>query len=228
MKRTALAIAVGSLSLGLSNGLLAEEEDSQQPMTEEQSQQEEKDQRIETQDQASEQGNEDDLELEEGELGDQGVQDSEFTDQDSEEGNQSQDMDGQDSPAQEDAPLRNGDASAQDDSLMSLQASDLEGRDVVNQDGDELGEVDQVARNTQTDELHAIVSEGGFLGIGTDEYSVPLNELQVQDDDEVVLQGNYSEDELEQYAESYDADNFEELDDDESLSDAQNQGDGDF
>lgn len=95
-----------------------------------------------------------------------------------------------------------------------LQVSDLEGRTLVTQDGEEIGEIDRVVRDTQENATYVVVSEGGFLGFGGDDMAYPLQDIQVSDDDgEVLLQSRSGE----RNADDFDDDNFEELDGDQRL-----------
>ncbi len=96
----------------------------------------------------------------------------------------------------------------------NLQVSDLEGRTLVTQDGEEIGEIDRVVRDTQENATYVVVSEGGFLGFGGDDMAYPLQDLQVRDDDgEVLLQSRSGE----RNADDFDDDRYEELDGDQRL-----------
>ncbi|WP_444676901.1 PRC-barrel domain-containing protein [Halomonas sp. E19] len=108
---------------------------------------------------------------------------------------------------------RDRDQAGQQD-LGNMQVSDLEGRTLVTQDGEEIGEIDRVVRDTQENATYVVVSEGGFLGFGGDEMAYPLQDIQVRDDDgEVLLQSRSGE----RNADDFDDDRYEELDGDERL-----------
>lgn len=66
--------------------------------------------------------------------------------------------------------------------LMSMQASDIRGKDVVNAQGEDIGDVDEIVMSNQDRRLYAVISTGGVLGIGAQEVVVPLEELQLQED----------------------------------------------
>jgi sporulation protein YlmC with PRC-barrel domain len=57
---------------------------------------------------------------------------------------------------------------------------DITGMNVVNTAGDEIGEVDEIVRDKETGKLSAVISVGGFLGIGDKDVAIPLDELQLQ------------------------------------------------
>ncbi|MCG7599962.1 PRC-barrel domain-containing protein [Halomonas sp. McH1-25] len=103
--------------------------------------------------------------------------------------------------------------------LMSMPVSEIEGMQVVNQDGQELGEVERVAISNQDNQVYAIVSVGGFLGIGDESVALPIEEMNLQKD-HLVLQTNRSEDELQQSAEDYNEEDYQAVEGDTALSDA--------
>lgn len=107
--------------------------------------------------------------------------------------------------------------------LMSMPVSEVEGMQVVNQDGQELGEVERVAISNQDDQVYAIVSVGGFLGIGDESVALPIEEMNLQED-HLVLQTNRSEDELQQSAEDYNEEDYQAVEGDTALSDAASGG----
>jgi sporulation protein YlmC with PRC-barrel domain len=58
-----------------------------------------------------------------------------------------------------------------------IRASNLIGKEVRNPQDEEIGEVDDLVI-TQDGQVHAIISVGGFLGMGEHLVAVPYNELQ--------------------------------------------------
>lgn len=64
--------------------------------------------------------------------------------------------------------------------------SDLEGRDVVNMQGEDLGEVGRVVSNNG--QTYLVVEHGGFLGIGDEEYALPVERVLISGDN-VILEG---------------------------------------
>lgn len=106
----------------------------------------------------------------------------------------------------EQAAAQQGAVVAEDDQYASLRTtgepvaagaastvvvSDIVGRDVVNLQGEELGEIESVT--LVNDRAYAILAEGGFLGIGEDEVAVPLDSMSMRGD-EIVLRGMTEED----------------------------------
>ncbi|MGR2739192.1 PRC-barrel domain-containing protein [Billgrantia sp. Q4P2] len=245
MKRTAIAIAVGALSTGLTHGILAQEEDAQlreqQQLTEEDEQingegqaevrieeepadvnveQEPPDVTVEQQppevtieqqdpnvdvDQA-----EPDVTVEETGEADVEVQPADEAEA------ELRDPDEQD---QQDSDLAAQDQAAQDQEAQGqgIQVSELENRDLVNQDGEELGDIDRVVRDTQSNDTYVVVTEGGFLGFGEDEMAYPVENLEIRSEGEVVLQSQSGE----RSTEDFDQDDFEVLDEDEQLNEVQ-------
>ncbi|MCE8033748.1 MAG: PRC-barrel domain-containing protein [Halomonas sp.] len=107
-----------------------------------------------------------------------------------------------------------------DDSLRDMQVSEIEGMTVVNLEDEEIGDVQSVVRDNDTGDLHVVVTVGGLWGMGGTDITLPLAEMQLQDD-QLVIQESYGEEELEESAEEYDEERYSELDDDEmTLGDA--------
>lgn len=64
---------------------------------------------------------------------------------------------------------------------VTRRADELDGMDVVNTQGKEIGEVKAVVRGASRDDLQAVVSVGGFLGIGDKKVAIPLQDMQLID-----------------------------------------------
>jgi hypothetical protein len=64
---------------------------------------------------------------------------------------------------------------------------DLTGAKVVNQAGDAIGRIKTIVQKKGSDELDAVVSAGGFLGLGGKDVIVPLASLTVRGDELVSL-----------------------------------------
>lgn len=111
------------------------------------------------------------------------------------------------------------DQADQENSLMSHQASDLEGMTVINQEGEEVGDIQHIAKHNDSGELHAIISVGGFWGIGATEIALPLEELNLQDD-QLLVDADYGGDEIEDSSDDYQEDQYSEVDSDITLSEA--------
>ncbi len=70
---------------------------------------------------------------------------------------------------------------AQMDKGVTRSVANLRGKAVVNNAGDEIGEVDRIVRSNADDDIHAVVSVGGFLGIGDKEVTIPLEDIRIKD-----------------------------------------------
>ena len=70
------------------------------------------------------------------------------------------------------------------DETATLIASDkVEGTSVYGADGDKIGSIDNVMIEKRSGQVaYAVLSFGGFLGIGTDHYPLPWNMLKYDED----------------------------------------------
>ena len=80
---------------------------------------------------------------------------------------------------------------------MHLSSSSLTGTSVRNAAGEDLGKIEDLMVNTASGQVdYAVVSFGGFLGIGDKLFAVPLQAFEVDtNDEELVL--NESKERLE-------------------------------
>ncbi len=106
--------------------------------------------------------------------------------------------------------------------LMSKKISDINGMSVVNAQGKELGEVNKVVRNKQDQRLAAVISVGGFLGIGEKKVAIPFNELQLQGGNLVASIGA-NEDQLKQQ-QKYDKSQYQEVQAEQTVAAAMSGG----
>jgi sporulation protein YlmC with PRC-barrel domain len=83
--------------------------------------------------------------------------------------------------------------------ITGAQAEEVIGREVVNAKGDEIGEIKDLVLDRQQ-VAHAVVSVGGFLGIGAKDVAVPFEQLRIGADN-VILMSETSEAELKQMPE---------------------------
>lgn len=90
------------------------------------------------------------------------------------------------------------DTMASDNPLMQMTAGDLIGKSVVNQEGDEVGEIQDIVIGADDKAVQAVVAVGGFLGIGEKSVAVPFDELQQQDEESVLLTSGATVEELKQ------------------------------
>lgn len=106
-----------------------------------------------------------------------------------------------------------------DDALRDMQVSEIEGMTVVNQQDEEIGDVQSVVRDDDTGDLHVVITVGGLWGMGGTDITLPLADMELQDD-QLVTRQPYDEDELEESAQEYDEDRYSEVDGDMTLGDA--------
>lgn len=84
-------------------------------------------------------------------------------------------------------------AVARESPFAHMTAEDLIGKDVVNTAGEDIGEIkDLVISDDKA--VQAVISVGGFLGIGDKDVAVPLEDLQVGEDEAVLTTGLTKED----------------------------------
>lgn len=77
-----------------------------------------------------------------------------------------------------------------------LTAEEIIGRDVVNKKGEEVGQVESLVIQPDKGDVHAVISVGGFLGIGDRDVAVPLEEMEFGEDN-VTLMSQQTKEELE-------------------------------
>ncbi|WP_447043624.1 PRC-barrel domain-containing protein [Vreelandella sp. H-I2] len=114
------------------------------------------------------------------------------------------------------------DQNDQENSLMSRQVSDLEGMTVLNQEDEEIGDVQHIAKHDESGDLFAIVSVGGIWGFGATDIALPLNNMQLEND-QLVVNTSYGEDEIEDSSNDYQENEYSEVDGNMTLSEAQQQ-----
>lgn len=76
-----------------------------------------------------------------------------------------------------------------------MTANDLIGQKVVNKNGDKVGKIDDIVLNSNDQAVLAVISVGGFLGIGDKLVAVPFDQLQL-DKDKAVLMSAATEEQL--------------------------------
>ncbi|MBD3895594.1 PRC-barrel domain-containing protein [Halomonas sp. ML-15] len=199
LKRTLLAAAIGAISAGVAGGALAQDaEDDTELNGDAAVSEEQPNHGTDTPQNASDDDHDDEDDLDAD--GDD-VEDYEDIDAD--------DMDTDDEGSTE-ANL--------DESLGAMQVSELEGMTVINMEDEAIGDVQEVVKHNDTGDLHTVITVGGFWGMGGSDISLPLAEMRLEDD-QLVFQQTYGEDELESGNE-YDEDRYSEVDDDMTLSEA--------
>lgn len=67
-----------------------------------------------------------------------------------------------------------------------LSASTLQGDKVINAAGENIGKIDQIMIDTQTGRVaYAVLSFGGFLGMGDKLFAIPWRRLSLDEDNKV-------------------------------------------
>jgi hypothetical protein len=87
-----------------------------------------------------------------------------------------------------------GDSTAISQDELAMRADEIIGQKVVNQQGEELGEVDDLVVDSN-EQPYAVVGVGGFLGIGERNVAIPASNLDFGAD-QVVYNGMGSMDEV--------------------------------
>lgn len=109
-------------------------------------------------------------------------------------------------------------------SLMNMQASEIQGKTVVNMQGDKLGKVDKLVQDRKDNSIQAVISVGGFLGIGAKEITIPVVQLQLQQD-KLAWNRSLTKDQLKQRP-AYQQAQYRVINKDETLAQASNQATG--
>jgi hypothetical protein len=71
------------------------------------------------------------------------------------------------------------------DSLATIGTEELVGKTVVSQQGEEIGEIEEIVMDNDTQKHLAVVDVGGFLGIGEKSVAVEFDQLELSDDGRV-------------------------------------------
>lgn len=216
MKRTAIAIAVGALSIGLTQALLAQDDetrmDEQQQTTQQDAQESETDQDAQGQgpevdidgepDEATvEETGEANVDVERAEEDEAEMHDPDERDQDA---------------AQPDRDEASQDQAAEGDNLTSREVGEIEGYTVYSQEDDEeVGEVERVVRDTQNGDIYVVITKGGFLGFGKDEMGYTVDSLELRNDDELVVSSSEDGE-----TGDYGSDRYEDVDGSQTLREA--------
>ena len=79
--------------------------------------------------------------------------------------------------------------------LAAMPASDVIGTEVQNAEGETVAEIVDLVKEQGAEDLYAVLSVGGFLGIGDKKVVVPLEELDVDQEGEIIM-ANVTEDQL--------------------------------
>lgn len=78
-------------------------------------------------------------------------------------------------------------AAASSGQISDDEAAQLVGKTAVSTDGEEIGDISAVVKSESSDELHAVVDAGGFLGIGERTVAIPLQNGEINRDGDLRL-----------------------------------------
>lgn len=84
---------------------------------------------------------------------------------------------------------------SQSTTIGDAEAMELVGRPLRSREGEEIGEITEVARSLVDQQLHALVDIGGLLGVGERTVSIPIERADIDSDGTVTTQ--MSRDEIE-------------------------------
>lgn len=74
-----------------------------------------------------------------------------------------------------------GAASTAASALQTMTPRELKGKDVVGQNGKEIGSIKEVVRSRNERNIQVVISAGGTLGVGDKKVAVPLDQLSYRD-----------------------------------------------
>lgn len=102
--------------------------------------------------------------------------------------------------------------------LLNMQINSLTGKTITNMQGEKLGQVNKIVRDTRNNSLQAVIPVGGFLGIGAKIITVPVNELALEQGN-LVWKQNVSKDQLKQRT-AYQEQEYRDVDSNQTLAQA--------
>lgn len=103
--------------------------------------------------------------------------------------------------------------------LSTKRVEEVEGMDVINRSGAKIGDVDRIVRNPRDNRVYAVVSVGGFLGVGDTDITLPLDQMALQGN-RLVAPTTASNQQIRHRGE-HEAISYRKLDDDQIIGQAQ-------
>jgi len=79
------------------------------------------------------------------------------------------------------APAK-GAVMGEENSLYTLTPAELRKMQVLDPSGKEVGKIEAVVRSREQENIQAVITSGGILGIGANEVAVPIDALKLRDD----------------------------------------------
>lgn len=116
-----------------------------------------------------------------------------------------------DPQAQQPGQMQPGAGGEVDQILTHEQLGELEGMTVTDTQGDEIGDVARLVESVQDQRPYAVLSVGGFLGIGDTEVAIPLEDLR-RVGDELMLTTGDTREQIEQRAGEFRSENYRDID----------------
>lgn len=116
----------------------------------------------------------------------------------------------QDPQAQQPGQMQPGPGGAAGETLTEDQWTEIEGMTVTDAQGEEIGDVSRLVESLQDQRPYAVLSVGGFLGIGDTEVAVPLEDLR-RVGDELMLTTGDTREQIEQRADEFRAEDYREI-----------------
>ena len=97
----------------------------------------------------------------------------------------------------------NGDIRKDSDAayVKHLTVQELEDKDIVGPNGEEVGSIEEVVKSNQNEELALVVESGGVMGVGSRKSVLPLSEVSLEND-EIVWSSEKKVEQLPEYSDS--------------------------
>jgi hypothetical protein len=73
--------------------------------------------------------------------------------------------------------------------MQPVAVSELEGIEVVDEQGEQLGSVNRVVMDTTDEKIYVVMGHGGFLGLGEKEIALSPENLHLSEDLQLVVSG---------------------------------------
>ncbi|HEX2256097.1 MAG TPA: PRC-barrel domain-containing protein, partial [Afifellaceae bacterium] len=96
---------------------------------------------------------------------------------------------GQEGEQQQAAATQGGDATANQPAggqMQTIAASDIEGMEVVNAEGEQIGTAEGLVQSAQDNKLYLVINQGGFLGLGEKRVALSLDGMLLAGDRIVI------------------------------------------
>lgn len=82
-----------------------------------------------------------------------------------------------------------------------LTISELEGKDLINSQGEDIGEIEEVVQNNEDKQLSLVIESGGILGVGSSKTVLPLADVKLAND-KIVWDKSKTTEQLPEFNES--------------------------